>query len=341
MKFLLVGALLSAGLLVACGGTTPLTRVEKTDGTAVVGEVVEAGPDKVVIKDQAGQLISIPRGEIASLSAHAGGPAAAADRSGPERAAETGGGTGGTGGTDTGGSAAQGTTAGGAGAGGAATAPGPHGAGSASGGGSGSATKGGGASGGSALGGDAGTRGAGARAPAMREVTLPAGTAMALTLDTAVASDTSRVEDTVRARLRQPVTLGSTAVLPAGTLFVGSVTEATRSGRVKGRARIAFRFHTMELDGERYTVRTALVAREAEGTKKEDAKKIGIGAGIGAVVGGIVGRGKGAAVGAGVGGGAGTGAVLATRGDEVGLQAGTAIRTSLAAALNVRIPESD
>src|SRR6185436_17306551 len=41
--------------------------------------------------------------------------------------------------------------------------------------------------------------------PAFREVTLPEGTTLRLRLESAVASDSSKVEDTVRAELRQPV----------------------------------------------------------------------------------------------------------------------------------------
>jgi hypothetical protein len=51
-----------------------------------------------------------------------------------------------------------------------------------------------------------------------------------------------------------------------------------------------------------------------------------------------MGGGSGAAKGAAIGGGAGTGAVLATRGDEVRLPAGTPLSVTLAAPLTVRVP---
>ena len=66
--------------------------------------------------------------------------------------------------------------------------------------------------------------------------------------------------------------------------------------------------------------------------------KIGGGAGIGAVIGGIVGGASGAAKGAAIGGAAGTGAVLATRGKEVELAAGTDLNTTLASPFDVRVP---
>ena len=118
-------------------------------------------------------------------------------------------------------------------------------------------------------------------------------------------------------------------VMPAGTDLSGVVTGAQRSAKVKGRASVAFRFTSLTLDDETYDIQTSSVAREAKGTKKKDAAKIGIGAGVGAIVGGIAGGGKGAAIGTAVGGGAGTGVVLATRGEEVRLAAGTPVTVRL------------
>jgi hypothetical protein len=173
--------------------------------------------------------------------------------------------------------------------------------------------------------------------PVYKEVTIPAGTTLRLDLKSSVASDTSQVEDTVRAALRQPVVLGGQTVLPVGTEFVGSVTDVARSGRVKGRARVAYRFNSLRHDAERYDIATATIAHQAEATKKEDAKKIAIGAGAGAAIGALLGGGSGAAKGAAIGGGAGTGAVLATRGEEVRRGPGADVTTRLTAPLTVRV----
>jgi hypothetical protein len=179
-----------------------------------------------------------------------------------------------------------------------------------------------------------------AEKPAFREVIIPEGTTLALTLRTAVASDTSNVEDQVRATLRRPVAVDGVQALPEGTALIGHVTDAVRSAKVKGRARIAFRFTRADLPGEggQLNIRTGTVAREAEPTKKRDAATIGGGAVGGAIIGGIVGGGDGAAKGAVIGGGAGTAAVLATRGKEVRLPSGTVISVKLAAPVTVRVP---
>ena len=175
-------------------------------------------------------------------------------------------------------------------------------------------------------------------APRFREVTLPAGTELPLTLDTALASDTSAVEDPVRGSLRRDVVVDEVTVLPAGTSLRGAVTAVQRSAKVKGRASLAFRFTSVTVDDETHAIRTSSVSRQAEGTKKKDATKIGIGAGAGAIIGGIAGGGKGAAIGTAIGGGAGTGMVLATRGEEVRLAAGTPVTVKLSEALTVRVP---
>jgi hypothetical protein len=177
-------------------------------------------------------------------------------------------------------------------------------------------------------------------APMYREVTIPAGTALPLELKSGVASDTSKVEEPVRAALRRAVRIDGVEALPAGTAVLGHVTAAERAARVKGRAQIAFRFTEVDLpgDGGRHEIRTDVVSRVAAATKKQDAAKIGAGAAGGAIIGGIVGGGDGAAKGAAIGGAAGTGVVLSTRGKEVRLGPGADLSVRLAAPLTVRVP---
>jgi hypothetical protein len=174
-------------------------------------------------------------------------------------------------------------------------------------------------------------------APAVRDITVPSGTTLMLELKTAVASDSSKVEDAVHATLTEPLRINGETVLPAGAELTGVVTEVARPGRVKGRAKVAYRFDALRANGMNYQVETSPVEHLGEATKSEDATKIGIGAGAGAVLGGLLGGGDGAAKGAAIGGAAGTGAVLATRGKDVKLEPGTSITTSLTGPLTVRI----
>ena len=170
-----------------------------------------------------------------------------------------------------------------------------------------------------------------------REAVLPTGTPLALELRSPIASDTSQVEDTVRARLRRPLTAEGRTILPAGTQVVGHIEDVERSGRVSGRAKIALRFTVVRHDGEEYDMRTKAIAREADSTKGQDAAKVGIGTGAGAAVGAVLGGGSGAAKGAAIGAAAGTGTVLATKGEDVRLEVGTLLDTQLTSPLRVLV----
>ena len=174
---------------------------------------------------------------------------------------------------------------------------------------------------------------------AWREVTIPAGTALPLVLDSALGSDSSRAEDPVRAHLARGITVQGATVLPADTVVLGTVTSAARSGRVKGRAHLAVRFDTLipSNQEERYPIATASIARTAPATKKADALKVAAPAAGGAIIGGLIGGGKGAAIGTAAGGGAGTAVVLSTRGKEVRLSRGAAMTIRLVEPLTVRV----
>jgi hypothetical protein len=141
----------------------------------------------------------------------------------------------------------------------------------------------------------------------------------------------------VTAELTRAINIDGREVLPAGALLDGNVTQVDDSGRVKGRAMIAFRFTSLRTAGERYEVETAALTHVAPATKGEDATKIGIGAGAGAVIGGLLGGKDGAAKGAAIGGGAGTGVVLATKGKEMRLGPGADVTSQLTAPVTVRI----
>ena len=181
--------------------------------------------------------------------------------------------------------------------------------------------------------------GASAEGDSVREVTIPAGTLLAITLDTRVGSDTSRVEQPVAAHLSRAVSLHGQAVVPSGSRLSGVVTDATRSGKVKGRAHVAVRFNSLVPGSgdERYAIHTATIARTAPATKKKDALEIGAPAAGGAVIGALVGGKKGALVGTAVGGGAGTAVVLSTRGQEVHLAKGAHYTIKLTSPLTVRV----
>ena len=118
------------------------------------------------------------------------------------------------------------------------------------------------------------------------------------------------------------------------------MTAADPSGKVKGRAKLAFRFEQLDINHDRYALRSDLVRFDAEGSRTGDAKKIGLGAGAGALIGGLLGGGKGARAGAAIGGGAGTAMVLTTAGEEGELRPGTPVEVDLAEDVVVVVPQA-
>ena len=172
-----------------------------------------------------------------------------------------------------------------------------------------------------------------------REVTIPAGTTLAVSLDTAIASDTSRVEDPVRAHVTRAVVLEGVTALPEGSRVAGVVTHAERAGKVEGTSRLAMRFDSLtpfESD-ERYPIQTSTISRSGPTQKKKDALQIAAPAAGGAIVGGIVGGKKGAVIGGAAGGGAGTAVVMTQRGKDVRLGPGAALTLRLAEPVTIKV----
>jgi len=171
-----------------------------------------------------------------------------------------------------------------------------------------------------------------------REITIPAGTILRLRVQNSFGSDTSRVEDPVRATLVTTIRRNGEEVLPAGSTARGFVTSATRSGKVKGRARVGVRFTSITpSERERYSMTTRPWVAVAPATKKKDALEIGVPAAGGAAIGALVGGKKGAGIGALVGGGGGTAVVLSTRGKEVRVGRGATLAVRLVEPLTVRV----
>jgi hypothetical protein len=175
-----------------------------------------------------------------------------------------------------------------------------------------------------------------AAAPVIRTITIPDNTVLDVTLNTALASDTSRVEERVNGTVASPVVIDGTTVIPSGAALSGHVTHVDDSDKIKGRAELSFRFTRLRAGSVTYDIDTRPLAYVAEGTKKDDAVKIGVGAAAGAVIGAITGGKKGAAIGSAVGAGAGTGVVLATDGKEIRLAEGRRLKVSLQNPLTIR-----
>src|SRR5690606_12260152 len=116
----------------------------------------------------------------------------------------------------------------------------------------------------------------------------------------------------VEARVSRDVRSGGQVVIPAGSRVLGSVSFVERGGKMKERARLGMRFHTLVLtDGTEVALQTETVYRDGPSPSNASAAKVGGGAVGGAILGAILGGGKGAAIGGAVGAAGGTAAVMA------------------------------
>jgi hypothetical protein len=163
-------------------------------------------------------------------------------------------------------------------------------------------------------------------APEFVDLQVPADSVLGLQVERTVTSETARVEDKVTARVTRDVRVGTRIAIPAGSIVNGSVTEVERGGKMKGKARLAVRFHTVTLaDGTQLAIRTDAVVREGESPSRETAAKVGGAAIGGAILGAILGGGRGAAIGAGVGAAGGTAAAMTNDRNAATLPGGTSV----------------
>jgi hypothetical protein len=163
---------------------------------------------------------------------------------------------------------------------------------------------------------------------------------LGLQIDTAVTSEKAKIEDRINARVTRDVTVGSEVAIPAGSRVEGSVTLVERGGKVKERARLGIRFHTLVLaDGTRMPLSTETVFRDGVAPAKESTAKIGGAAVGGAILGAILGGGKGATIGGAVGAAGGTAAVMAGDRNAATLPAGSTVTVRILSPVTVTIEQ--
>jgi hypothetical protein len=182
-------------------------------------------------------------------------------------------------------------------------------------------------------------------APPVREfveVVVPASSVIGLQLDSSLSSERAQIEDRVDARVTRDVTAGGRVAIPAGSRVIGAVTLVERGGKIKERARLGVRFHTVVFaDGTELPIKTEPVFREGESPSGESARKIGGAAAGGAILGAILGGGKGAVLGGAAGAAGGTAATMAGGRNAASLSAGTVITVRLTDPVSVDVEKRE
>ncbi len=149
-------------------------------------------------------------------------------------------------------------------------------------------------------------------ATAEDNVSIPAGTALKVKLQTTLATFTSKSGDPFSGRVTEPVVVGGKTVIPIGATVQGRVTRVNEPRRIAGKPTLGIFPETVVLpNGERYMLNAALVdtsLRDGTDVNEEgqfkgaghdgkDLTEIGMGTGGGMLVGALAGGGKGLVIG--------------------------------------------
>lgn len=177
-----------------------------------------------------------------------------------------------------------------------------------------------------------------ARTPEFEELVVPASSVIGLQVQSSVSSERARVEDRIEARVTRDVMAGNSVAIPAGARVLGTVTAVERGGKIKERARLDVRFHTLVLaDGTELPMRTETISRFGESPTGDSARKIGGAAVGGAILGAIMGGGKGAMIGGATGAAGGTAVVMAGDRNAATLAAGTILSVRLTNPVSIEV----
>jgi hypothetical protein len=170
------------------------------------------------------------------------------------------------------------------------------------------------------------------------ELTVTADSVIGLQTETTLSSERARVEDRVEARVVRDVRAGGRVAVPAGARALGSVVTVERGGKLRTRARLGIRFHTLALaDGTRVPITTETIYRYGDEPGNGSAAKIGGGAVAGAILGAILGGGKGAAIGATTGAAGGGAAVMTGDRSEAVFPAGAELTARILSPVTVTV----
>jgi hypothetical protein len=174
--------------------------------------------------------------------------------------------------------------------------------------------------------------------PEIEELTIARDSVIGIRLESAVSSQTARVEDKVVARVARDVTVDGRTALSSGSRLEGVVASVERGGKFKDRARVGIRFHSLVLaDNTRLPIDTETIFRESDSPTPQAATKVGASAAIGGILGAVLGGKKGAAIGSTVGAAGGAATVAAGSGPDASLTAGTPLTVRLKAPVTLSV----
>jgi len=168
--------------------------------------------------------------------------------------------------------------------------------------------------------------------PPPAELTITAGTILAIRVDQRISVKTSHAGDTFTGEIVEPVLnpADNSVVVPKLAPVGGVVAESHHRGHFKGRSLLELQLTSLTLNGKQYQLTTKDLVESKKGKGRRSAALIGGGAGLGMLVGGVATGGVGLVVGGLVGGGAGTAAAGLTGNRDLDIPAESIVHFKLA-----------
>ena len=171
-------------------------------------------------------------------------------------------------------------------------------------------------------------------------VRVDAGTALDISIDTKLSSETVNVGDTWSGTIKENVIVGDRVVFPAGSVVSGVVTESVEAGAAKSAGKTAslgLSVTAITVNGNKHAIEAGTEPIVAGSARARNIGAVAGGAAAGALIGRAVGgSGKGALIGGLLGGAAGAGAAAKSKGYQVVIKEGTVLTFKVNAPVTVR-----
>jgi hypothetical protein len=158
---------------------------------------------------------------------------------------------------------------------------------------------------------------------------IPAGTPITVRMIDRVDSEQTRLGQTFRASVDEPVVINGATVIARGSDATVKLVEDKDSGKFEGRTVLTLALMQVMVNGRMIDATTSDVTKESSSRGARTAKVVGGTTALGAIIGALAGGGKGAAIGAASGAALGGTAQVITKGQVVKIPPETRLTFSL------------
>jgi hypothetical protein len=169
------------------------------------------------------------------------------------------------------------------------------------------------------------------------EVSIPAGTSLAVRVDQRISVKHSHAGDSFTGEIVEPITASDGSLLvPKLSRVKGLIAVAHKRGHFKGASLLELRLTSLTLNGTEYPLKTRDLTQTKKGKGKRSTAMIAGGSGLGMLIGGVASGGVGLLIGGLAGGGAGTAAAGLTGNRDIDIPAESVVHFTLAGDLVVQ-----